>query len=98
MRFETAGADGKAVSFTTHLTPAEVEMVGTAAAAAGAPGAAAGAKAGGGGAAAASSGGPFAKCLADGDVFEVRRAAARQAPRAPAARGAFVRRRSRRLR
>ena len=91
-----AGAEGKTVSFTTHLTPAEVEVVGTATKAAGGAPAAAGAKAGGGGSGAAA-GGPFAKCLADGEVFEVRRAAARHALRAPAPRGAFVRRHSRQL-
>ena len=98
MRLETTGADGKAVSFTMHLTPSEVEVVGTAAKAAGGAPAAAGAKAGGGGSGAAGAGGPFAKCIADGEVFEVRCAAARRAPRGSAPRGAFVRRRSRQLR
>ena len=78
-----------------HLTPEEVDVVGApgAAAAAGAP-AAAGAKAGGGGAAAPAASGPFAKALADGELFEVRRAAVRQPVRGPAPRGALARRAS----
>ena len=63
-----AAPDGKAVSFTTHLTPSEVEMLGTAPAAAGGAAAAAGAKAGGASAGAAA-GGPYAKHLAEGEVF-----------------------------
>ena len=85
-----AAADGKTVAFTTHLTPSEVEVVGTASAAASGAAAAAGAKAGGASAAAAARG-PYAKHMAEGEVFEVRYAATRRSACARRGRGAFVR-------
>jgi len=87
-----AAPDGKAVSFTTHLTPSEVEMLGTAPAAAGGAAAAAGAKAVGAASAGAKAGSAYAKHLADGEVFEVRCAAAQRGTCAWCGRGAFVRR------
>ena len=86
-----AAPDGKAVSFTTHLTPSEVEMLGTAPAAAGGAAAAAGAKAGGVASAGAKAGSAYAKHMAEGEVFEVRYAATRRSACARRGRGAFVR-------
>ena len=92
MRFEVAAADGKTVAFTTHLTPSEVEVLGTAPTAASGAAVAEVVKAGGAASAVAGAGGAYAKHLAEGEVFEVRCAAAQRGTCAWCGRGAFVRR------
>ena len=92
MRFELAAADGKKVAFTTHLTPSEVELLGTAPAAASGAAAVGGAKAGGAASAGAAAGSAYAKHLAAGEVFEVRCATTQRDTCAWCGRGAFVRR------
>jgi hypothetical protein len=71
VRFSVPGPEGKPVSFVTHMTVEELEVVEGAPAGAAAAGAAGGAAAGGA-SAGGTGGGAFAAQLAAGDVVEVR--------------------------